>query len=786
MRGVPLGDRSCREARPVSARALREAGARLGVRDQLGDGDGHRIDVLIGYHDARRPVDHHVAHGAEVERHHRAAGHLGLDRDARCSFRLARQEENVESREDLLHGVDVTETRHVRAEGIARDARVELAGERAVAGDDEVRLEAPRTQAREHVDRPLGSFLADEMAGEPDQHRVGSDAGAARELGARGLAIERAEPVRAPEVGHEEDRPREPEVAQLAAEVGGERERAVHATRHRRPPQARDAVKWCGEAEDALPHDRGSAVWDAGQRRHLRGRAAVREHHVGRLGSVGVQQAADRPCAGELETPSAGALVGEGGDVRVDRSVEAGRERDDTVGVTERVELGRELDRDDLRAAALAARHEMQHPHGRHGGTTGSSPDKNDPMPPDPSVTSGFASATARDTARGAVLVLPTTVSGQQGPVASWVSTAGWAAATRRVVGASWIVTPSGVVGIDDARRRGSDPALAAGAESSWRRRVPTVAKTAVKDVRQWRRARAFHVAPSGPWSGRDVAFVWQRHDLFQTAGLDLADSLGVPSVLFVPAVLVWEALERVAESPALRRATLVAAGSDLVAQQVRRLGAPAERVLVTPTGVDLDLFDGAGEGSAELRRSLGLADRFVVGWVGSFRGFHAAEQAVEAAARVDGAALLMVGDGPDRPRVERLARERGIVAVFTGTVAHTDLARHLGAMDVGLVLAGPDQVFHYSPLKLAEYMASGLPVVAPATGQLAERLGESTGTVLVAPGDADALADALVALRDDGDRRKALGTAARAAAVRDWSWDRQVERVLAALGSAA
>ena len=76
---------------------------------------------------------------------------------------------------------------------------------------------------------------------------------------------------------------------------------------------------------------------------------------------------------------------------------------------------------------------------------------------------------------------------------------------------------------------------------------------------------------------------------------------------------------------------------------------------MVTPSGVDLELFDRPPDGRA-VRDRYGLADSFVVGWVGSFRRFHAVEQAVDAAAAVPGTRLLLVGDGPERPRIEALA----------------------------------------------------------------------------------------------------------------------------------
>lgn len=395
---------------------------------------------------------------------------------------------------------------------------------------------------------------------------------------------------------------------------------------------------------------------------------------------------------------------------------------------------------------------------------------------------------------KGAVFVLPATTAGEQGPVAAMVSTAGWASAARRVLGQSWIVTPSGLVEPDAARTRGSAPHLASPAAPTWRRHIPVAVKTAAKDLRQWQRARRFRIAPDGPWKSADLAFVWQRHELFHRAGIDLARALGVPSVLFVPAPLVWEreqwgtarprwadALERVGEQHALRETDLVACGSTAVLEEVIRLGVPEARTIITPTGVDLGLFENVGDPGA-LRHRLGLDGQFVVGWVGSFRRFHSIEQAIEAMAGVEGATLLLVGDGPERPRIEALARSRKVAAVFTGTVPHDELPAHLAVMDAALVVADPDAPFHYSPLKLAEYLAAGLPVVAPRLGQPGARLVDGADAVLVDAGDVPAINAALRGLRDDPDRRAAIGRAARAAAEATWSWDDQVRRVTAAV----
>jgi glycosyltransferase involved in cell wall biosynthesis len=394
----------------------------------------------------------------------------------------------------------------------------------------------------------------------------------------------------------------------------------------------------------------------------------------------------------------------------------------------------------------------------------------------------------------GAIFVVAGSPTEQQGPVASLLSTAGWAGAGARVVGQSWVVTPAGVMTPAEARRRGSDPGLHSPDGTPLRRVAPALVKTAVKDLRQWRRQDRFRIDPRGPWTDTDVAFVWQRHELFQRAGLRLAQDLGVPSVLFVPATVVWEAeqwgtrrpgwgrwLEAHGEAPALRSADVVACGTPEVAEQARRLGATDERLLITSSGVDLELFEEPSD-PEPLRAQLGIAGRFVVGWVGSFRRFHALEQAVEAVADLDGATLLLVGDGPERSRIERLARDRRVPVVCSGTVPQSDLPAYLRAMDAALVLAPEGGPFHYSPLKLAEYLAAAVPVVAPAVGQLTGRLTDGVDALLVPPHDAGALAVALRRLQDDPGERARIGRAGRQLASEAWSWDHQVRRVLDAL----
>ena len=268
-------------------------------------------------------------------------------------------------------------------------------------------------------------------------------------------------------------------------------------------------------------------------------------------------------------------------------------------------------------------------------------------------------------------------------------------------------------------------------------------------------------------------------------------------AVLFNHTPVVWQArqwgvrrpgwggpLERAGEGAPVGRADVVACGSDIVAEQVVQLGVAERRIVITPTGVDPDLHTAPDEGTS-VRRRLGLDGRFVVGWVGSFRRFHALDLAIAALARVPGATFLLVGDGPERSHVAARAAEMGVAAVCTGTVPHDELPPYFAAMDVAIVPAAADAPFHYSPLKLAEYLAAGLPVVAPRVAGIADRLHDGADALLVDPGDAEGLAGAVRRLFDDPELRARLGAAARRAALDHWSWDVSVEVLLEAVEGA-
>jgi glycosyltransferase involved in cell wall biosynthesis len=291
---------------------------------------------------------------------------------------------------------------------------------------------------------------------------------------------------------------------------------------------------------------------------------------------------------------------------------------------------------------------------------------------------------------------------------------------------------------------------------------------------------------------GADV--VLERYSLSSGPAQAAARMCRIPFVLEVNAPLVDEAaryrgLEEVErwrswEQQVLASADRVIAVSPAIRGHLLQLAVDPGRVAVIHNGVDLGSFDGA-DGRAIRTRHGFDAGTIVVGFSGSLKPWHGVDTLIEAVATLPASVrLLIVGDGPQRAELERLAGTypKPDWAVFTGAVPHTQVPAHLAAMDIAVAPYLPQENFYFSPLKVIEYLAAGLPVVASDQGDMRLLVGEAG--IVVPAGDSDALAAAVGGLSSDPDLRGRLAAAARPLA-RDRDWTKvaaRVEAVLAAL----
>ena len=184
------------------------------------------------------------------------------------------------------------------------------------------------------------------------------------------------------------------------------------------------------------------------------------------------------------------------------------------------------------------------------------------------------------------------------------------------------------------------------------------------------------------------------------------------------------------------------------------------ERVHVWGRGVDTTAFHPARR-SASLRRDLAPGGELIVGYVGRL----AAEKRLDllsGVAGLPGVRLVIVGAGP----AEAAARRALPGALFLGQRQAGELARVYASLDV-FIHAGPHETFGNT---LQEAAASGLPVIAPAAGGPLDLVEHGVTGLLVAPGDAAALARAVSDLAASADRRATMGLAGRVAVLgRTW-----------------
>ena len=275
------------------------------------------------------------------------------------------------------------------------------------------------------------------------------------------------------------------------------------------------------------------------------------------------------------------------------------------------------------------------------------------------------------------------------------------------------------------------------------------------------------------------VEAVVERYSLASGAAHRVAAAQRIRLVLEVNAPLVREAaryrglldVERRSahERELLRAADAVVAVSEAVAAHALGAGVPSERVAVIPNGVEVSRFVGAD--GTPVRRRHGLSDAVVVGFCGSLKPWHGVDLLIDAVGLLGPEVhLLVVGDGPERARLLECGRRRGLGErmVMTGAVSYDLIPSHLAAMDIGVAPYGAMDDFYFSPLKVVEYLAAGLPVVASALGELRNFGG---AVQLVPPGDVTALARALGALVSDPARRGQLGERGPALAARR-TWD--------------
>lgn len=401
-------------------------------------------------------------------------------------------------------------------------------------------------------------------------------------------------------------------------------------------------------------------------------------------------------------------------------------------------------------------------------------------------------------TSKVALLVMPRSSSAWNGSEALWITVAGWASAAQRKFGKALVLTTDKISSpletygypikrAKNQRNKGFRMASI----------LPAILVSFLKDIWLWKSSmNKSHYNYEIPADLGEVALVWEHHDLFPGIGYKLTKKYNAPYVVYVHAPQIWEAkkwgvkrplwgriLEKV-ESRNLKRADIVACVSEQVSEKLIEMGIPKEKILVSPMAVDAQLFEGIN--SEEISEKYKLNDKFVIGWIGSFRSFHGLDLLVEVFKlvheKIKNARLVLVGDGIEKEKIAKLVIQLGLedVVVFAGKKSFLEIPAYVDSFDVAVVSARSEDDFHYSPLKLREYLGAGKATLAPNAGEIPNKFIDDLQLMLYKVGDISGTAEKIIKLSCDEEKRNKLGMAGKKHILLTSTWDMELDKIYA------
>lgn len=223
--------------------------------------------------------------------------------------------------------------------------------------------------------------------------------------------------------------------------------------------------------------------------------------------------------------------------------------------------------------------------------------------------------------------------------------------------------------------------------------------------------------------------------------------------------------MTRMMESYVFKHADAVTTICEGLRSEIVSRGVDAEKVVVIPNAVDSNRFEVLTQKNEKLLSELGLKDRVVLGFIGSFFSYEGLSELISALPEIlqqtPKARVLLVGGGPDeaalKAQVERL--QLGSKVIFTGRVPHDQVTDYYSLVDIFAYPRLPMRLTELvTPLKPLEAMAQGRLVIASDVGGHRELIENGRTGWLFESGNPSALADCVrqvLAVKDQWDTMK-------------------------------
>lgn len=280
--------------------------------------------------------------------------------------------------------------------------------------------------------------------------------------------------------------------------------------------------------------------------------------------------------------------------------------------------------------------------------------------------------------------------------------------------------------------------------------------------------------------------FLYERYSLFNLSAGIAGRIMRIPIVLEVNAPLALErstqpdeklVFRKVGgwfEGEAFRMASGIVAVSSPLRDYIVSLGIPSRKILVLPNGVDDSRFKPKERNRKWVERYGIPSGKTIIGFSGIFRSWHGIEALIEAFATISRQSgnvhLLLVGDGPMRQTIEEHLSAAGLggMSTITGRIPHMEMPDVTSLMDIAV---SPRATFYASPMKIIEYMALGIAVVAPDTGNIRDIITDGSDGILFDTGSPDGLVSAIMMLLKNDSLREGISRNARATVETRLNW---------------
>ncbi|MBI4853994.1 MAG: glycosyltransferase [Acidobacteria bacterium] len=292
--------------------------------------------------------------------------------------------------------------------------------------------------------------------------------------------------------------------------------------------------------------------------------------------------------------------------------------------------------------------------------------------------------------------------------------------------------------------------------------------------------------------------FIYQRYSRFTFAGVVISWLTTIPLLLefngsevwvgrhWDDASLLWllEKFERLN----LQASQLIFVVSEVEKKNLISAGVDSQKIIVNFNGVDPEMFR-PNQGGDEVRKQLGIDNKTVIGFVGTFGPWHGVIVLAEAITKIpkdSNCHFLLIGEGNLKAKVEEIVKTHNATdrVTFTGRLNHKLVPSYLDACDILVSPHVPMEDgsdFFGSPTKLFEYMAMAKPIVASRLGQIADVIEDDKNGYLIEPANVEMLVETLIKLSSRPSDCKRLGAQARQDVIANYTWKRNAGRVLEA-----